>query len=80
MSVSKVSAWGNSQGVRIPKEILDEAAIKTGNDVMISVVDGKIVIENLSRKKNIRELFEGYNGEIPKGEVDWGKPVGNEIW
>ncbi|MFI3173986.1 MAG: hypothetical protein R3Y53_02140 [Bacillota bacterium] len=30
--------------------------------------------------KTIEELFEGYEGEYESPEIDWGKPVGDEVW
>jgi hypothetical protein len=35
----------------------------------------------VSRKKmTISELFEGFVGDYRSQEVDWGKPVGKELW
>ena len=42
--LSKIQKWGNSQGVRIPKILLEDSDIETGEEVDISVRDGKIVI------------------------------------
>lgn len=30
--------------------------------------------------KTIEELFAGFDGEYEPVEIDWGKPVGKEIW
>jgi antitoxin MazE len=30
--------------------------------------------------KSIQELFEGFDGEYEPVEIDWGKPVGDEVW
>lgn len=35
----KVSSWGNSQGVRIPKSVLAEARISVGDSIEIVVTD-----------------------------------------
>lgn len=28
----------------------------------------------------IEDLFKNYNGEYTHKEIDWGEPVGNEVW
>jgi len=40
-------------------------------------------VENSIRKlprKSIEERFKGYNGNYKPTEIDWGAPVGKEIW
>ena len=39
---------GNSLAVRIPKNIADEAGIKEGTELKVSVKDRKIIIEAVS--------------------------------
>ncbi len=78
--VAKIKKCGNSQGVKIPRFILNAAQFSPDEEVEIDVVDGKIVIKKAAeQRKSIRELFEGYEGEYSEKEVDWGKPKGNEI-
>lgn len=81
--LSKVQKWGNSQGIRIPKHLLEHSRIKIGEDVNIAVQEGKIVIEptHVTRGKyDINELA----GRMPQQggltEEDWGIPVGSEEW
>ena len=31
-------------------------------------------------RKSIEERFKGYNGDYKPAEIDWGAPVGKEIW
>lgn len=40
----------------------------------------KIVIEKAEKRKNIRELFADFHGEYTPVEIDWGEPVGEEVW
>lgn len=77
-----IQKWGNSQGIRIPKYILNELAWSDDETVDISVEGGKIVIERiaLSQKKNIKELFEGFEGKYEPSEFDWGETSGREVW
>lgn len=52
----------------------------SANMVNRSAKDNKIVPEKSDRIKNITELFREYDGAYVVEEVDWGEPVGREIW
>ncbi|HRU40500.1 MAG TPA: AbrB/MazE/SpoVT family DNA-binding domain-containing protein [Candidatus Diapherotrites archaeon] len=83
MYISKVQKWGNSQGVRIPKYILDHAEISEGDNVAISLEDHKIILfrpNKALKKYTLEELFKDYKGDYKPGEYDWGAPVGKEEW
>ena len=77
-----IQKWGNSQGIRIPKHMLDDLSWSDNETVDITIENGKIVIERTSpsQKKNIVELFEGFNGKYDAEEFDWGEPSGREAW
>ena len=56
-----IQKWGNSQGIRIPKIILDTVNWSEGEQIMIVVDNGKLIIEKAKNKrKNIKELFADY--------------------
>ena len=81
--VTRVQKWGNSQGLRLNRQVLGAASIVVGDEVDVTVRDGKIVIEpakQIRGKHSLRALV----ARIPKGqkskEVDWGLPVGREAW
>ncbi len=80
MQVS-LQRWGNSQGIRIPKSIVNEMNLDKNQKFDLTIQDEKIILtkqqENFSL---IRELFENYETENNQIEFDWGKPKGNEIW
>ena len=81
MMVSRVQKWGNSQGLRLPKQVLDLADIAVGEEVEIAVTNHQIIVKKAARPKfDIAELVS----RIPKGykakEVAWGRPVGKEEW
>jgi antitoxin MazE len=81
MMVSKVQQWGNSQGVRLPKNVLALAHIAIGDEVEIIVDDHQILVKKVpSVKYDLADLVS----RIPKGlktrEVSFGPPVGKEEW
>ena len=81
--VTKVQKWGNSQGLRLAKHILEEARISVGDSVGVSIRDGVIVITPVSRprgKLNLQELVSRIPKNYNREEVEWGGPVGRENW
>ena len=79
---TNIQKWGNSQGIRLPKYLLDLLKWSVNEQIEIKMQDDKIIIEKASPKnhKNIAELFEGYEGNYTPEEIDWGKPMGEEVW
>ena len=76
-----IQKWGNSQGVRLPKYLLEELSLCEGAEVEILVSNGTIVIKApTQRRKTISALFEGYTGDYVPAEIDWGEPTGGEVW
>ena len=78
--ITTIQKWGNSQGVRIPKSLLDAVRWSGNEQLSLSVQDDKIIIEKATPRKNIKELFAGYTGEYEPIDIYWGKSEGAEIW
>ncbi|MBP3240336.1 MAG: AbrB/MazE/SpoVT family DNA-binding domain-containing protein [Oribacterium sp.] len=78
---TQVKTWGNSQGIRIPKEILQEADIAVDDMLDVKVSNGVIMLLKPFRHKTLEERAAEYGGKLDlDGEFDWGEPVGREIW
>lgn len=86
---TNVRRWGNSQGIRLSKEILAKMDLQENDTVGINVYDGKMTIEKINKPKylNLEERLEAfYKRPIDEiyvestQEVDVGNPKGNEIW
>lgn len=84
-----IRRWGNSQGIRLSKEVLSQMDLKEDDTIGISIYDGKMTIEKVNRPKylNLEERLEAfYKRPIDEiyvestQEVDVGDPQGNEIW
>lgn len=75
-----VSKWGNSQGVRLPKNILEAAEITEGDSVEIVAERNEIRIKKAIKFRTLDELFKDYAGDYQCEEADWGAPVGEEVW
>lgn len=55
---SIIRAWGNSQGLYIPKKLLKEASLNVGDSVDISVVDEVLMIRKDESKDLRRNALE----------------------
>ena len=88
ISQTAIKKWGNSQGIRLSKEIISSAGLKENDSVEISVNNGVITIKKVKPKYlTLKERLEAfYNKPIDdiyvesSQEVDVGTHVGNEVW
>ncbi|MBI2252208.1 MAG: AbrB/MazE/SpoVT family DNA-binding domain-containing protein [Armatimonadetes bacterium] len=81
--LTKVQKWGNSQGLRLVKHVLEEARISVGDDVDVTARDGVIVIAPARRirgKQSLKKLVSRIPKNYKTGEIDWGGAVGSEAW
>ena len=81
--VTRVQKWGNSQGLRFTKTLLDEARMNVGDEVNVSVRKGRIIVEPVVKVRGRYDL-KALVSKMPKTyqpeEQDWGPPVGKEVW
>ena len=84
-----IRRWGNSQGIRLPKDVMAQMDLKEDDTVGIRIYDGKMTIEKINKPKypNLQERLEAFYkkplDEIyveSTQELDVGDPKGNEIW
>jgi|SRR5580658_2426910 antitoxin MazE len=77
---TQVVGWGNSQALRIPREMLDALKISEGDEVEMMVENGRLTVRPLNPKLTLESLVAAITPENRYGEIDWGKPVGREVW
>lgn len=76
-----VSKWGNSQGIRIPQNILKQIGIDNFKNAKLSldVKDDEIILKK--EKTNLEDYFKGYEDQMyPFEIVDKGGAVGEELY
>ncbi|HCW51689.1 MAG TPA: transcriptional regulator/antitoxin, MazE [Clostridiales bacterium] len=81
--LTRVQKWGNSQGLRLSKELLSEVDISVGDAVHVTVRDGSIIITPVHRIRgglDLRELVRRIPKDYRPEELEWGGPVGREVW
>lgn len=78
---AQVKEWGNSQGIRLSKEILKSAGISVNEILDVTVSNGVITLVKPFRHKTLEERAAEFDGRLMlDGEYDWGETVGREVW
>jgi len=77
---SQIVGWGNSQALRIPRAMLEELQLKEGDEVELTVESGRLSVRPIHPKLTLESLLAAITPENRHKEIDWGKPVGNEVW
>ncbi|MBI2466438.1 MAG: AbrB/MazE/SpoVT family DNA-binding domain-containing protein [Candidatus Rokubacteria bacterium] len=77
----QIQKWGNSLALRIPKPFAEDADVRKGTVVDLSVSEGKLVVAAARRQKPaLKELLAKVNRRNLHGEVDSGPPTGRGSW
>jgi len=77
-----ISKWGNSQGVRFPKDIMKDLHLSIGDKVKIFIEDNKAIVEPIKKEKiqyNIEELVAKIPADYKPSE-EFISVMGNEEW
>ncbi len=78
--ITKTAQWGNSIGVRLPKDLAKKAGISVDSTVEIDEADDGIIIKSVGKKEySLRELVNRITPQNRHGEIDFGRPVGKEL-
>jgi len=81
--VTKIQKWGNSQGLRLSKDLLSDADIDVGDAVDVAVHKGALIVTPLRRVRgghDLRALVGRISKKYKPKELAWGPPVGREVW
>lgn len=80
--IATISKWGNSQGLRFPKNIIEELELSIGDKVEITTQKDRVIIKPLTRKRkkyDINELVKNIPNDYRPYE-EFGSKSGNEEW
>jgi antitoxin MazE len=76
---AKIQKWGNSLGVRIPKNIIETIKLEENSEVEIEAKDGTIIIFPKQKRPSLSHLLS----QITKSNLhhaDEDNVEGNEVW
>ena len=81
--ITKIQKWGNSQGLRLSKDLLSDANIDVGDAVDVAVHKGALIVRPLRRVRgghDLRALVGRISKKYKPEELAWGPPLGREVW
>lgn len=79
---AKISKWGNSQGLRVPKDVMENLHLHVGDSVNIIIEDGKAILEPIKKeipKYDLNELISSIPKEY-KTKEEFNEKIGKEEW
>lgn len=78
---ARIQKWGNSQGLRVSKPLLEAAHFMVGEEVVLLAEEGQITIK-AARKPKV--TIQSLAARMPKNykpfEESSGPPRGKEVW
>lgn len=79
--VAQIKTWGNSQGIRLPKDILESIGVRVDDFLDIEIKNESIVLSKKFKHRTLEERAVEFDGKIgPYNEFEWDDPVGREQW
>ena len=78
---TKVSRWGNSLALRLPRKLAASHNLEEGSSVEIIEESGGLKVRAVKEMKySLSELLAGVTDENRHEEVETGSSVGKESW
>lgn len=78
---SVIKKWGNSASVRLPVALMEAAHLELDQAVEVRESKGRIVIEPVQRVEyDLKDLLDDINADNLHKPIDFGAPLGKEIW
>jgi antitoxin MazE len=77
---TRITRWGNSLGLRLPKAVASAARLAEGDAAEVSVEDGAIVVRAARPTYSLHGLVSKITPRNRHGETEWGRPSGREQW
>lgn len=82
MNISQtIKPWGNSVGIRLPQAVTKKAGVGVGQQLDISLEDGRIVLTPVKKESvDLDSLLSRITSDNLHSSVDTGEAQGNEEW
>ena len=75
----QVARWGNSLGLRIPKDVAQKTGLREGARVDVQAEGDRIIISPARPRYVLTDLLKGMTPEAMRQACDWGPYRGREI-
>ncbi len=75
----QLTRWGNSLGMRIPKDMATRLGFIEGAQVEVEAEGNRLVISALRPRYKIEDLVADLSNEALRDAFDWGPDMGREV-
>jgi antitoxin MazE len=82
MTTITLSQWGNCLALRVPKQVAEANRWKAGDQLEVTQQDDGFAVRKVRKVKkyDLEEILQGMESFPKEDVVDWGEPVGREVW
>lgn len=78
---AKVAQWGHSLALRVPRHMAEEVGLSAGSAVELRVEAGGLAVSPVvDEEPTLAELVAQITEENRHELIDFGRPVGKEVW
>jgi antitoxin MazE len=77
---SNIKKWGNSLALRLPASVLDGTVFELDLEVDVRVEGNRMIIEPVRPPIDLDAMLAAITPENSHELIDWGPPVGKEVW
>jgi antitoxin MazE len=82
---TRAQRWGGSVTAPIPAAIARRLRITPGTPIVVEERDGGVLVKPAARpRRSLSEILRSCRKKFPKGNphgaIDFGPPVGKELW
>ena len=75
-----IKKWGNSLGIRIPKPLSNQIAVKEGSKVNIELKNNKLILTSTEEEYILEDLLAKITTDNIHKEMEVSERIGKEIW
>ena len=77
-----LSKWGNSLAIRLPKAAIDNLGWREGDNLEFFQNAGEVSLKKARNIKRVslKEVIGSFHTAQEISDIDWGEPMGKEIW
>lgn len=82
MTTITLSQWGNCLALRVPKHLVEANRWKAGDQLEVMQNDEGFSVRKVRKikKYDLADILQGMDSFSREDFVDWGEPVGREVW
>lgn len=81
MNTTTIQKWGNSLGIRIPREIAHETHMREGSVISLSVEGGTLMLKHSKKPTyTLSHMLKNFDKKTQHDLVEWGPARGSEVW